>query len=107
VLDGIKQSLTDAKIVASIKKDDDFSYFATARPKSSALKQGKKFDTDTKSEVYIRSALYSVPKCSICGAIVHVNSISIDHKKRRRDGGTATADNGQLTHHYCNTGYKS
>ena len=106
-LDGIQEGLTDAKIVSSIKKDDDFGYFATARPKLQSTKVGKKFDSDTKSEVYIRAALHAAPKCGICSGIVHVNSISIDHKKRRRDGGTGIADNGQLTHHYCNTGYKN
>jgi hypothetical protein len=107
LLDGVRGGLTDAKIVTSIKNDDDFNYFATARPKLPLAKQGKKFDSDTKSEVYIKAALHTVPKCGICGGIVHVNSISIDHKKRSRDGGTASADNGQLSHPYCNTGYKN
>jgi hypothetical protein len=106
VLDGIHGGITDAKIVASIKKDEDFSYLATSRPKLTISKGGKKFDSDTKSEIYIRAALYTVPRCGICGGIVHVNSISVDHKKRRRDGGAASADNGQLAHHYCNTGFK-
>lgn len=107
VLDGIGVTLTDAKIVAAIKKDEYFSYLATARPKPLLSKASKEFDSDTKSEVYIRSALYAVPRCGICGGIVHVNSISIDHKKRRRDGGAATGENGQLSHHYCNTGFKN
>lgn len=105
-LNGIQEGLSDSKIVASIKKDEDFNYFATSRPSIQVSKQGQ-FDSNTKSEVYIRAALHTVPKCAICGGIVHVNSISIDHKKRRRDGGAATADNGQLAHHYCNTGFKN
>lgn len=107
VLDGINLDLSDAKIITSIKKEDDFNYLATVRPKVITGKQGGKFDSDTKSEVFIRSALSTAPKCAICGGLVHSNSISIDHKKRRREGGSAHALNGQLTHPYCNTGYKA
>lgn len=106
-MEGIIDGLTDAKIVAALRKEESFDYLTTTRPKSVAVKRGLKFDSDTKSEVYIRAALSSVPKCGICSGHVHVNSISIDHKKRRRDGGAATAVNGQLAHHYCNTGYKA
>lgn len=106
-LDGIRAGLTDAKIVASIKANQDFNYLVSARPKLSPSKIGKSFDSDTKSEVFIRSAINAVPRCGICGGFVHVNSISVDHRKRRRDGGAAVAANGQLTHPYCNTGYKN
>lgn len=107
VLEGILANLTDAKIADAIKKDPEFSYLTTTRLKVSSGKAGEKFDSDTKSEVFIRAALSAVPRCAICGGHVHVNSISIDHKKRRREGGTADATNGQLTHPYCNTGYKA
>ena len=106
-LDGINSGLTDAKIVAGIKEHQDFAYLVSARPKLSPSKIGKAFDSDTKSEVFIRSAINSVPKCGICGGFVHRNSVSIDHKKRRQDGGAAAASNGQLSHPYCNTGYKN
>jgi hypothetical protein len=33
-------------------------------------------------------------------------SISIDHKDRKEDGGLSTPENAQVTHPYCNTGYK-
>ncbi|MGH9581566.1 MAG: HNH endonuclease signature motif containing protein [Bryobacteraceae bacterium] len=48
-------------------------------------------------------ALQSAPRCAICGARVHRNSISIDHIKANRDGGRANEDNGQLTHPFCNS----
>lgn len=106
-MEGVLGGLTDAKIVTSIRKDADFDYLATARPKPAKAQRSVKFDSDTKSEIYIRAALSSVPRCGICGGYVHVNSISIDHKVRRRQGGSATASNGQLSHPYCNTGHKS
>lgn len=107
VLEGIRDGKTDAKIISAIKQESDFDYIVATKPKVSLTKGAKKFDSDTKSEVFIRSAIKAVPRCGICGGFVHLNSISIDHKKRRRDGGAAIAENGQLSHHYCNTGFKS
>lgn len=65
------------------------------------------FDTKKKSAVYIKDAIESAPRCKICGGLIHVNSISIDHLKRKQDGGLGSIDNGQLVHPYCNTGYKN
>lgn len=107
VMEGVLSGLTDSKIVSSIKRESDFVYLTTVRPKLTSDRPSTKFDADTKSEVYIRATLSSVPRCGICGGYVHVNSISIDHRKRRRDGGLATVANGQLSHHYCNTGFKN
>ena len=33
-------------------------------------------------------------------------TISMDHAQRKQDGGTGSPDNAQLTHPYCNSGYK-
>lgn len=65
------------------------------------------FNSGSKSEVYIREAYAKVPRCAVCGGLLHKHSISIDHVTRKRDGGTGSPDNGQLTHPYCNTGVKS
>lgn len=106
VMEKISAGLTDSKIAALIKKEDDFSYLTTSKPVK-AVGQKSKFDSDTKSEVFIRAALGAVPRCGICGGYTHVNSISIDHKVRRQDGGKGTIANGQISHFYCNTGYKN
>lgn len=65
------------------------------------------FNSNRKSETYISTALKSVVRCGICGGVVHVNATSVDHVIRKRDGGLGSADNGQITHPYCNTGYKN
>ena len=67
----------------------------------------KDFNTNNKSEIYIKDTLPNAPRCKICNGFIHKNSISIDHKQRKQDGGLANIDNGQLTHPYCNTGYKN
>lgn len=67
----------------------------------------KDFNTDKKSEIYIRDVLQNAPRCKICNGLIHRNSISIDHIQRKEDGGLGTVNNGQITHPYCNTGYKN
>ena len=68
---------------------------------------GESFNVNRKSETYISTALKSVVRCGICGGVVHVNSTSVDHIVRKRDGGLGCVENGQITHPYCNTGYKN
>lgn len=65
------------------------------------------FNTNRKSETYISTALKSVVRCGICGGGVHINATSVDHIERKRSGGLGKAENGQITHPYCNTGYKN
>jgi len=65
------------------------------------------FNTNRKSAVYIKDAIDSAPKCHICEGLIHRNSISIDHIQRKEDGGLGNVDNGQITHPYCNTGFKN
>ncbi|MGL5834410.1 MAG: HNH endonuclease signature motif containing protein, partial [Waterburya sp.] len=93
--------------IKEIASSPDFRYLAlqsTLEKSDSVLKD---FNTSQKSAVYMRDALQNAPTCKICGGLIHRNSISIDHAKRKQDGGLATLDNGQLTHPYCNTGYKN
>ena len=38
--------------------------------------------------------------------MVPANAMSIDHIIRKEDGGASIDSNAQVTHPYCNTGYK-
>lgn len=67
----------------------------------------KDFNSNRKSEVFIKQAFPTALKCPICGGLLHVNSISIDHIIRKEDGGNSHTSNGQATHFYCNTTYKN
>lgn len=69
---------------------------------------GRQFSDDAKSAIFIRTALGSAVKCKICGGYLDVaKSVSYDHVLRVREGGTGDAENGQLTHPFCNTGLKA
>lgn len=68
----------------------------------------KKFSDDSKSQVFIRTALSSAVKCPICdGYLDTAKSVSYDHIERAQDGGSANAKNLQLTHPYCNQSIKN
>lgn len=107
VLDQTIRTLLEGKCVG----EGDLVNFAGLEGKiitGSTDASPKKFSDDSKSEVFIRTALASAVKCPICdGYLDTVKSVSYDHIKRAEDGGAATAKNLQLTHPYCNQSIKN
>jgi hypothetical protein len=85
-----------------------------AEPKLKFLKEitdedrehGRNFSNETKNMLVLDDLLARASRCGICKARLPYNSISFDHVVRKQDGGTGAPDNGQLSHPYCNTGYK-
>jgi hypothetical protein len=62
---------------------------------------------DTKSTIYVRNAIKTAMRCPICSGLLDpAKSVSYDHIEEKRKGGTGSAENVQLAHPYCNTGYK-
>lgn len=102
ILAGIGAGSTDDQIVASLQAEQPR---LTVVPEAETQRR-RTFTSDTKSAAFLRDALEAALRCRVCGARVHSKSISIDHKTRKQDGGFGTVDNAQLTHPYCNTGYK-
>jgi hypothetical protein len=69
---------------------------------------GAKFSEETKSGIFIKQAFQAAMKCPICdGYVDPTKSASYDHILRVQDGGTGASENGQITHPYCNTGFKN
>ena len=65
-----------------------------------------RMSTPVKAGLTMKKLLETAPRCAICGGFVPAQAISVDHIARRADGGLTTSDNTQLSHPYCNTGYK-
>lgn len=66
------------------------------------------FNDDTKSKSFISNALKSSIKCPLCnGYLDPEKSVSYDHIIRKRDNGSGSDDNCQLTHPFCNQSIKS
>ena len=73
-----------------------------------AIQTSTQFTDDTKSMMYVASALEAALKCPVCGGYLHPSkSVSYDHVVRRRDGGSGDPLNGQMLHPFCNTGVKA
>lgn len=65
------------------------------------------FSDETKSALFVRRALSSAIKCSICqGLLDPAKFVSYDHKTPVREGGTGDVTNGDLVHPYCNQSVK-
>jgi len=89
-----------------IKSLKEFSYL-TLNDDSKEKITSSSFTRERKSEVFMREAIEKAVKCSICGGLLHRNSITIDHVNRKQDGGLGSVENGQLAHPYCNSTYKN
>jgi len=92
--------------ITKLIHEKEYDYLTLMSVKEITTTQ-KDFSTDKKSAIFILEAIQSTPKCKICNGLIHKNSISIDHIQRKEDGGLASIDNAQLTHPYCNTGFKN
>jgi hypothetical protein len=65
-----------------------------------------RYSTPVKSGLVVQELLPAAMRCPICSGVIPSQAISIDHKQRKEDGGVASEENAQITHPYCNTGYK-
>jgi hypothetical protein len=69
--------------------------------------QGTNFSDETKSALFVKKALDSGIKCSICrGLLDPAKSVSYDHRTPVRVGGTGDVSNGDIVHPYCNQSVK-
>ncbi|MBI4243806.1 MAG: DUF262 domain-containing protein [Planctomycetes bacterium] len=91
--------------VNQVIKDVKFNYLTQAVEEADIT--GQDFSKETKSAAFIRDAIKTALRCSICGGYIHKNAISIDHIVRKEEGGTGSLDNAQLAHPYCNTTFKN
>lgn len=105
IIELLIQDIESETVIDEIMKSEKFNYLTKETLEDNEY--GTDFSRGTKSKTFIREAITNALKCNICGGYIHKNSISIDHIQRKEDGGTGSPDNAQLTHHYCNTGYKN
>ena len=104
VLSGVSQGHSDDTIIRAIQAEKSLN---TVKPATEDdRKYGRNFTRETKTAAFLREALAKELTCAICGSRLHFRSISTDHIVRKAEGGTGHPDNAQLTHPYCNTGYK-
>lgn len=106
ILNSLEKGVDKDEVMDIIRAKKEYEYL----PKSIIFEENESevdFNASQKSEIFIMNSIKTSHKCAICGGFLHKNSISIDHIERKQDGGIATLNNGQLSHPYCNTGYKN
>ena len=87
-------------------KEGNFQFLFSPRPTNRRVPQksgGKEFQKKTKSAAFMTQALASVPRCQLCGGLMHLNSMQVDHITRMEEGGGAEPRNAQMTHPFCNS----
>jgi hypothetical protein len=91
-------------VVDALRTEASFSYLQPGE--TFGGKAGARFSAPVRSGVVLQELLGHAPRCPICNGYVPRQAITVDHIERREDGGTSAADNAQVVHPYCNTGYK-
>ena len=109
VFRGSAEGLADEELTGLLFDDPDFSFLKQSQvpPPRTARGRTGKMSGATKSAVMLREGYRNVSRCAVCGAAAHFRSVTVDHAERRTAGGSADMRNGQITHPYCNSGYKS
>jgi hypothetical protein len=94
-------------VISEIIQEPVFSYITKQVDNPEIPFPQKDFSREVKSATFMREAVSKALKCKICKGYIHQNSITVDHIKRKEDGGLGTVDNAQLAHPYCNTTVKN
>lgn len=109
LLDSLVQVLTESPEAAVT--DEDIVKFVGLTGKiitGAAPDVGERFSEDTKSAVFITTALKTAIRCPVCnGYLDPAKSVSYDHIIEKASGGKGAAENCQLTHPFCNQSVKN
>ena len=106
IMDNLLKGYDIESTINNVIQSEEFAYLTKALKDQEEIKS-KKFTTERKSLAFIVESIKNANRCSICGGLLHKNSITIDHKVRKSDGGVASIQNAQLAHPYCNSTYKN
>lgn len=107
LLDAIITELQNNTVITE-EKLIDLAGFKGKIMTGTAKAKSSKFSIDTKSKVFIDSALKGAVKCSLCNGYLDTEkSVSYDHISRIQDGGLGEDENCQLTHPFCNQSLKN
>lgn len=108
ILEELNKGVVEDKVIVSLKTGNQEKYNSLPEVKIKEIfDESSDFDSRTKSEVFILMSKSKINLCGICEGAISGTTISIDHIERKEDGGKGVVANGQLTHPYCNTGFKN
>jgi hypothetical protein len=101
VIELLHEGKDEKAILDSLKEREHYNFLNELESDTEVAKK-KAFSKEAKTAHIITEELSGMPKCKICGGLVHPLSKSIDHKLDLKFGGGSESSNAQTTHHYCN-----
>lgn len=105
VLNIIAKGHTHTEITAELQQNPVYPYLQPDELPYDGVAPTR-MSTQVRAGLVMRKLLETAPRCSICGGFVPSQAVSVDHKERRADGGLTVPENTDLSHPYCNSGYK-
>ena len=109
ILRGLIAGNDQSQIEDALSKDQNFAFLTkmpafNLPPDPGGMGIGDRaFKRGTKTAAFFAAALPNGARCNLCGALIHKNSIQIDHDTPRREGGSAALENARVSHPYCNS----
>jgi len=92
---------------STIVEEPNFLFLKPAdqdeKVKSLSGTPGRPFARGAKSAAFFSQAFPSAPKCSLCGGLLHVNGMVVDHKQVKTEGGSSASANARMVHPICNS----
>ncbi|QNN22264.1 HNH endonuclease [Planctomycetales bacterium ZRK34] len=105
VIQSIRDDASDEKIAVILQQNERLKFLKVMDDESIA--NSKEFTSSAKSAAFFHKALEEgAVRCEICNARIHMKGINIDHSVPLRDGGSGHSKNAQVTHPFCQSGYK-
>lgn len=104
MLHGFENGETANRILTTLISDHRFKGLAEVVEITNA--PGKRITRESKRAVRRRELLKAALRCPLCHARIPSSDFSDDHVIRAQDGGRGDPSNDQLTHPYCNSGFK-
>jgi hypothetical protein len=101
----LSEGVTAKELPAPLSSRPEYSYLQPEESPYGGVAPTK-FSTQVKSGLVVQQLLANAHHCPICKGLVPHQAISVDHIDRLEDGGVSLPENAQLTHPYCNTGFK-
>jgi len=102
----LKEGKSISEIVRDAPAENAKYSFLSDPPPSRGSGKSRSFNAGTKSFAFVQELQKNGVRCGICNGLMHSNSTSVDHIKRKNEDGDARPSNAQITHPYCNTGFK-
>jgi len=99
------EGMSPEEVPNALVKMHEYSYLQPGESPADGY-MSTRYSTQVKSGLVMCEMLSVAPRCPICRGLIPAQAISVDHITRCADGGESTVENAQITHPYCNTGYK-